>query len=121
MRKAVLFAALALAACGSGDQKDVAGNESTAQAGKAPEGNFVIKPPIQFSADPAEKQKQQEMLVGEMARDPMISLADLEGEAARRGVKLTPAQIADKKTQKPGDARPAPLPEANQTDNAAGQ
>lgn len=106
MKKFIMITALALAACGSAGDK--AGNEAApAEADKAAaKGNYEIKPPVQYSADPAEKQKQQTQLVGYMVDDPQVPLDVLQGEAARRGVTLTAEQIARKKTQKPGDPRP---------------
>lgn len=114
IRAFAIAGTLLLAACGTSEEGAKKGAET---AKEQPKGNFTISSPVKFSQDAGERQKQQEALVAMMISDPNVPLDVIEGEAVRRGVKLTPDQIATKKTQKPGD----PRPEANSapTDNSA--
>ena len=98
-----LGAVLALTACSS--ETD---NADEQPSGPVPRSNVQLKPPIEFSSDPAEKQRQQEGLVNSMLEDPNIPFDQIEGEAYRRGVTLTPEQIAAKKAQKPAVNQPPP-------------
>lgn len=69
-------------------------NSSTADAPKA---KAVYVSPLRKSADPAVMKAQQNEMVDRMIHDPHVDLATIEGEAYRRGVTLTPEQIAFKK------------------------
>lgn len=94
-RALITMAAIAVLTGCSGDPE--AGDEKA--SGPVPRSNVQLRPPIEFSSDPAEKQRQQEGLVESMLQDPNIPFDQIEGEAYRRGVELTPEQIAAKKAQ----------------------
>jgi len=96
-RALITMAAIAVLTGCSGDSDPEAGDEKA--SGPVPRSNVQLRPPIEFSSDPAEKQRQQEGLVESMLQDPNIPFDQIEGEAYRRGVELTPEQIAAKKAQ----------------------
>lgn len=80
----------------------------------------VFESPVKFSADPAEKHRQQAGMVEAMLQDPMIPLDMIEGEAARRGVVLTDAQRAAKRRQTPAKVPPARVAPDETPGNATG-
>lgn len=76
-------------------------SNKTEEAPKAPpvKGTFTISSPVVFSKDPVEKKRQNAEMVDSMIRDARMPLDMIEGEAFRRGIQLTPEQIALKKSQ----------------------
>ena len=62
-----------------------------------PKTKAVYVSPLQPTKDPQIMKGQQVALVDMMIHDPHVDLASIEGEAYRRGVTLTPEQVAFKK------------------------
>lgn len=91
------FVALSLAACSGGQQ--AAGNAQASTEKDAAKPAVSFKSPVDFSADPKVKQQQQSSLVDLMVKDVHVDLETLKGEAMRRGVTLSPEQIAAKQAQ----------------------
>jgi ABC-type phosphate/phosphonate transport system substrate-binding protein len=89
--------ALLLSACGS--------KEERAPAPKPTEASrpTQAKSPVDFSADPQEKKRQQAEIMDHMMEDLKVPTDTVIGEAARRGVEIDPARIerrrAAEKTQ----------------------
>jgi len=86
---------------------------TTSSTADAPRTKAVYVSPLRKSADPAVMKAQQNEMVDRMIHDPHVDLATIEGEAYRRGVTLTPEQIAFKKANPvnlgapPGPAAPS--------------
>lgn len=89
-----LTVGLLLTACGGDDTKAVA----TAAASQD-KPRVTFSSPVKFSADPGVKQRQQSDLVAMMVKDPRIDIESLKGEAMRRGITLSPEQLAFKQSQ----------------------
>ena len=87
-----LLPMLLIACSQQGEQQST--NSSTADA---PRSKAVYVSPLRKSADPAVMKAQQNEMVDRMIHDPHVDLATIEGEAYRRGVTLTPEQVAFKK------------------------
>ena len=84
---------MVLIACSKQEEQQAANSPSA----DAPRAKAVYVSPLRRSADPAVMKAQQNEMVDRMIHDPHVDLATIEGEAYRRGVKLTPEQIAFKK------------------------
>lgn len=93
---------------------------TTTSSDGAPKTKAVYVSPLRKSGDPAVMKAQQNEMVDRMIHDPHVDLATIEGEAYRRGVTLTPEQIAFKKANPvdigapPGPAAPPPAVSAPQ-------
>lgn len=95
MRTTMTMAAISIAIMAAGCSK-----KTPAPNQDKPQGHFTITAPP-APTDPVEKHKFQEDLVEHMIEDSSMPLDMIQGEAYRRGVTLTPEQIARKKAQKP--------------------
>lgn len=102
----IISASITLALAGCSDDAD-APKGGDVPSGPVARSTVKLTPPIEFSSDPVEKQKQQEGMVQSMLEDPNIPFDQIEGEAYRRGVTLTPEQIAAKRAQTQGAQPPA--------------
>lgn len=104
MNAKTMMAALALATTIGGCSKqkaaapDAPTNSEAAKAEAAIARSHVkVTPAVPDEVKGPERQEMQEQMIEQMADSPEISPGEYDGEAYRRGVKPTPAQIARKK------------------------